>query len=298
MQGKTVVMTGATSGIGEVAACSLAQQGARIVLIARDRSRGEQTLKRLEGIAPGRNHVAHYANLSRLAEMKRVAEVIATNEPRIDVLVNNAGAIFLTRQVTGDALEMTFATNHIAYFVVTNLLLERLKATPGARIVSTSSDAHRRAKLDFKDLQCEKHYSGSGMYGRSKLMNILFTRELARRLEGSGVTANCFHPGFVATRFGDANGGLPAVALKLAKTFALTPEEGAQTLIYLASSPEVASVSGAYFHKCCQATPTPQAQNDADARRLWDVSVQLSGLDMEAHVAPGTATRAPVQAPV
>ncbi len=285
MQGKTVVITGATSGIGEVAARSLAQQGARIVLIARDRERGEQTLKRLESVAPGRNHVVHYANLSRLAEMKRVAEVIASSEPRIDVLINNAGALFTTRQVTGDALEMTFATNHIAYFVVTNLLLERLKATPGARIVSTSSDAHRRAKLDFNDLQCEKHYSGIGMYGRSKLMNILFTRELARRLAGTGVTANCFHPGFVATRFGDTNGGLPALGLKFAKTFALKPEEGAQTLIFLASSPDVASVTGAYFHKCKQVTPTAEAQNDADARRLWDISVQLSGLDMETHVA-------------
>jgi NAD(P)-dependent dehydrogenase (short-subunit alcohol dehydrogenase family) len=221
--------------------------------------------------------------------MKRVAEAIAASEPRIDVLINNAGALFTTRQVTGDALEMTFATNHIAYFVVTNLLLERLKATPGARIVSTSSDAHRRAKLDFNDLQWEKHYSGPGMYGRSKLMNILFTRELARRLAGTGVTANCFHPGFVATRFGDANGGLAAVGLKFAKLFALSPEEGAKTLIYLASSPDLAGVTGAYFYKCKQVTPTAEAQNDADARRLWDVSVQLSGLDMEAHVARAAA---------
>jgi NAD(P)-dependent dehydrogenase (short-subunit alcohol dehydrogenase family) len=278
MEGKTVVITGATSGIGEVAACRLAQQGARIVFIARDRGRGEETLKRLQAIAPTRNHLAHYANLSRLAEMKRVAEAIAGSEPRIDVLVNNAGAIFPTRQVTGDALEMTFATNHIAYFVVTNLLLERLKATPGARIVCTASDAHKRAKLNFDDLQSEKDFSGLGMYGRSKLMNILFTRELARRLAGTGVTANCFHPGFVATRFGDASGGLSSFAIKAAKKFALTPEEGAQTLIYLASSPEVAGVTGKYFYKCQEATPTAEAQNDADARRLWDVSAELSGL--------------------
>jgi NAD(P)-dependent dehydrogenase (short-subunit alcohol dehydrogenase family) len=290
MQGKTVVITGATSGIGAVAACSLAQQGARIVAVARERLRGEQTLKRLEALAPGRNHVVHYANLSRLAEMKRVAEVIAASEPRIDVLVNNAGAWFATRQVTGDALEMTFATNHIAYFVVTNLLLERLQATPGARIVSTSSNAHRRAQLDFNDLQSEKHYSGFGMYGRSKLMNILFTRELARRLGGSGVTANCFHPGFVATRFAESMGGLPGLFLKLAKTaIALTPEDGAKTLIYLASSEDVAAVTGAYFHNCKQATPTEEARNDADARRLWDVSVQLSGLDMGPHVAAKVA---------
>jgi NAD(P)-dependent dehydrogenase (short-subunit alcohol dehydrogenase family) len=277
MQGKTVVITGATSGIGEVAACSLAEQGARIVLIARDRSRGEQTLKRLEGIAPGARHAVHYANLSRLPEMKRVSEVIAANEPQIDVLINNAGALFGTRQVTGDALEMTFATNHIAYFVVTSLLLDRVKATPGARIVCTASDAHKRAKLDFNDLQMEKGYTGFGMYGRSKLMNILFTRELARRLEGSGVTANCLHPGCVATRFADGSGGMVAFVVKTAKKFALNPEEGARTLIYLASSPEVQGVSGKYFHKCQQELPTAEAQNDADARRLWDVSVQLSG---------------------
>ena len=278
MQGKTVVITGATSGIGEVAANELARQGARIVLIARDRARGEQTLKRLEEIAPGRNHLAHYANLSRLAEMKRVSEAIAGTEERIDVLINNAGAVFSTRQVTGDALEMTFATNHIAYFVVTQLLLERLKATPGARIVSTASHAHKRAKVDFNDLQSEKHFSGFGMYDRSKLMNILFTRELARRLEGTGVTANCLHPGFVATRFAQDGGGLISAMIRGAKTFALTPEEGAKTIVYLAAAPEVAAVSGKYFHLCKEVLPSEEAQKDADARRLWDVSLQLSGL--------------------
>jgi NAD(P)-dependent dehydrogenase (short-subunit alcohol dehydrogenase family) len=280
VQGKTVVITGATSGIGEVAACRLAEQGARIVLIVRDRGRGEQTLKRLELVAPGRDHVIHYANLRRLAEMKRVSEEIAGSEARVDVLINNAGAIFGTRQVTGDALELTFATNHMAYFVVTNLLLERLKATPGARIVSTSSDAHRRAKLDFGDLQFETGYSAGGMYGRTKLMNILFTRELSRRLAGTGVTANCLHPGFVATRFGDASGGLMSLALRVAKKFALTPEEGANTIVYLASSPEVEGVSGKYFHKCKQVLPTAEAQSDADAQRLWDISAELSGVGL------------------
>ena len=278
MQGKTVVITGATSGIGEVAVRQLAEQGARIVLVARDRTRGAQTLQRLESIAPGRNHAAHYANLSRLTEMKRVAEAIAASEPRIDVLINNAGALFATRQVTGDALELTFATNHIAYFVLTQLLLERLKATPGARIVCTASDAHRRAKLDFDDLTFEKGYGGMAMYGRSKLMNILFTRELARRLAGTGVTANCLHPGFVNTRFGEASGGLMSLAIRGAKKFALTPEEGAKTLVYLAASPEVAGLSGQYFHDCKPTAPTAEAQNDADARRLWDVSARLAGL--------------------
>ena len=278
VQGKTIVITGATSGIGEVAARELAQRGARLVLIARDRGRGEQTLKRLEEIAPGRNHVAHYANLSRLAEMRRVSETIAATEEHIDVLVNNAGAVFSTRQVTGDALEMTFATNHIAYFVVTHLLLERLKATPGARIICTASHAHKRAKLDFNDLQSQKHYSGFGMYDRSKLMNILFTRELARRLEGAGVTANCLHPGFVATRFADDSGGLISAVVRGAKTFALTPEDGAKTIVYLATAPEVAAVSGKYFYQCKEVLPSAEARKDPDARRLWDISLQLSGL--------------------
>ncbi len=281
MQGKTVVITGATSGIGEVAARRLAEQGARIVFIARDRGRAEQTLRHLEGIAPGRNHTVHYANLSRLAEMKRVSETIAASEPRIDVLVNNAGALFAARQVTGDALEMTFATNHMAYFVVTSVLLERLKVTRGARIVCTASDAHRRAHMDFNDLQMQKNYSGFGMYSRSKLMNILFTRELARRLEGTGVTANSLHPGFVGTRFADGNGGLTAFMLRIGKKFALTPEDGAKTIVYLASSPEVEGVSGKYFHKCRQELPTARAQNAADARRLWDLSMQLSGVGLE-----------------
>jgi NAD(P)-dependent dehydrogenase (short-subunit alcohol dehydrogenase family) len=278
MQGKTVLITGATSGIGEIAACELAQQGARIIFIARDRGRGERTLQRLKELAPGGNHIAHYANLSRITELKRIAEAITASEPRLDVLINNAGAMFAVRQVTGEALEMTFATNHISYFVLTNLLLPCLKATPGARIVSTSSDAHRRAKLDFDDLQMKEGYSGFSMYGRTKLMNILFTRELARRLAGSGVTANCLHPGFVNTRFANESGGLTSFVVRAAKYFALTPQEGAKTIIYLAASPEVAGVTGQYFYQCQPVTPTEEAQNDAHARRLWEISAQLTGV--------------------
>jgi len=278
MQGKMLLITGATSGIGEVAARELARQGARIVFIARDRARAERTLAELERAGPGAGHGFHLADLSRLAEMKRVAAAILEREPRIDVLINNAGALFPRREVTEDGLEMTFATNHLAYFVITNLLLGRLKATPGARIVSTASGAHERATLDFGDLQSAKGYSGFTVYSRSKLMNILFTRELARRLEGSGVTANCLHPGFVNTRFGESGGGLMSLGLRVAKKFALSPEEGAETLIYLASSPEVARTTGAYFYKRKPVAPSQAAQNDADARRLWEISAQLSGV--------------------
>ena len=208
MHGKVVVITGATSGIGWVAAEKLAQMGARLVLIARDRSRGEATLARLREAGPGAGHTVHYADLSTIAEMKRVAGVIAAAEPRIDVLINNAGALFSSRQVTPDGLEMTFATNHMSYFVVTLGLADRLRATPGARVVNTSSDAHKRAHLDFDDLQSAKGYRGFPVYGRSKLCNILFTRELAKRWDGTGVTANSLHPGFVSTRFGDRSGGM------------------------------------------------------------------------------------------
>jgi len=278
MQGKTVVVTGATSGIGEVAADRLAQKGARIVFIARDRERGQETLKHLRAIAGHDNHAVHYADLMKLSEQKRVAAEIAASEPQIDVLINNAGALFNSRQVTEDGLEKTFALNHMSYFTVTNVLLDKLKATPGARIVSTSSDAHKGAKLNFDDLQSEKSYSGFGVYGRSKLMNILFTRELARRLAGTGVTANCLHPGFVGTRFGDQSGGVLSFLVKIAKNFALTPEQGAQTIIYLGSSPEVEGKSGGYYVKSKLATPTKEAQNDADAKRLWDASAKIAGV--------------------
>jgi NAD(P)-dependent dehydrogenase (short-subunit alcohol dehydrogenase family) len=278
MPTKTIVITGGTSGIGEVAAVELARQGARIAVVARDAARAGITLSKLRQANPSASHTAHIADLSKIHEMRRVAKEIASAVPEIDVLVNNAGALFNTRQVTEDGLEKTFAVNHMAYFVLTNMLLPNLK--PGARIVSTASDAHRGAKLDFDDLQSAKKYSGFAVYGRSKLCNILFNRELARRIAGSGVTANCLHPGFVATRFGDQSGGIVAVAVKIAKPIgAISPEEGAKTIIYLASSAEVEGKSGGYYYKNKIATPTNEAQNDEDARRLWDASAKLAGMD-------------------
>jgi retinol dehydrogenase 12 len=278
MQGKVVVITGATSGIGQVAAEKLAGMGARIVQVARDPARGEAALARLRQIAPGIAHSIHYANLSSIAEMKRAASEIAAAERRIDVLINNAGALFNSRQLTEDGLEMTFATNHMAYFVLTNVLRERLGASTPARVVSTSSDAHKGARLDFDDLQSGKDYGGFKVYGRSKLCNILFTRELARRWNASGVTANCLHPGFVATRFGNQSGGMFASVVRVAKTFAISPEKGAETIVYLASSNEVDGVSGEYFYKCHRATPTREASDDTSARRLWDESAKLAGI--------------------
>jgi len=290
MQGKVVVITGATSGIGQVAAERLAGMGARILQVARDRQRGEAALKRLQTCAPGAAHAIYYADLSRLSEMKRVAAEIAGDELHIDVLINNAGALFGSRQVTEDGLERTFALNHLAYFVLTHGLRERLLASAPARIVNTASDAHESATLDFDDLQSVKayrsnfwqwlRYGGSGMkvYGRSKLCNVLFTRELAQRLRGSGVTTNCLHPGFVATRFGDQSGGLISFGVRAAKRFALTPEKGAETLVYLASSSEVTGLTGEYFHKCLPVAPSKEAQNENAAQRLWQETARIAGL--------------------
>jgi NAD(P)-dependent dehydrogenase (short-subunit alcohol dehydrogenase family) len=290
MKGKVVVITGATSGIGQVAAENLARMGARIVQVARDRGRGQEAVQRLRECAPALAHSVCFADLSRLSEMKRVASEIAQAEPRIDVLINNAGAMFGSRQLTADGLELTFALNHMAYFVLAHGLRERLVASAPARVVNVASDAHTAAALDFDDLQSAEafritfwewmRYGGPAykVYGRSKLCNILFTRELARRLAGTGVTANSLHPGFVATRFGDHTGGLISFGIRIAKRFALSPQQGAETMTYLASSPEVASVTGQYFHKCHPATPSQAAQDDASAQRLWAETARLAHL--------------------
>lgn len=281
MQGKVVVITGATSGIGLVTAERLAAMGARIVMVARDRDRAEAVLARLRAVeqySPATAHSVHYADLSILKEMKRVAAEIAATEPRIDVLINNAGAIFGSRRLTEDGLELTFALNHVAYFVVTHGLRERLIASAPARVVNTASDAHRGNRLNFDDLQSAGDYSAFKVYGRTKLCNILFTRELAGRLQGTGVTANSLHPGFVNTRFGDESGGSYAYGIRVAKAFALSPEKGAETLVYLASSPEVEKTTGQYFYKCRPTLPSREAQDDAAARRLRQQTARLAGI--------------------
>jgi NAD(P)-dependent dehydrogenase (short-subunit alcohol dehydrogenase family) len=276
VQKKVVVITGATSGIGAVAAEKLAAMGARIVAIARNPVRGETTLARLGKVAPGLDHQFHYADLSLIPEVRRVASEIAAAEPRIDVLINNAGALFGRHELTGDGLETTFATNHMSYFVLTHGLRERLLASAPARVINTSSEAHRRMKLDFNDLQLTHGYSGFRAYGRSKLCNILFTRELARQLAGTGVTANSLHPGFVNTRFGDDSKGFLSYFFRFAKNFAISPEKGAETIVFLASSKEVDGVTGEYFYQCRKKTPSPEARDDRAARLLWQRSEELS----------------------
>jgi len=278
VKGKTVVITGGTSGIGEVAAEALAQIGARIILVARSKSRAEATLARLRRSGPGAAHSVYFADLTRLAEMKHVAAEIAHREPPIDVLINNAGSIFPTRAVTVDGLERTFALNHMAYFVLTHRLRERLIASAPARIVNTASAAHQGQYLDFNDLQMENHYRARTAYGRSKLANILFTRELARGLAGTGITANCLHPGFVATGLGQRDSVIFGTVMRLSMLFAGNPEQGARMIIHLAASPDVASTTGSYFVDCHEAVPSRNARDDGAARRLWDETTQLARL--------------------
>jgi NAD(P)-dependent dehydrogenase (short-subunit alcohol dehydrogenase family) len=288
LDGKTVVITGATSGIGQVTAEALAAQGARIVQVARSRERGEAALARLREEAPGIEHQVVYADLLRLSEMKRIGAELATQLDRVDILLNNAGALFGSYQEV-EGLERTFALNHLSYFVLSWALRDRLRSTAPARVVNTASDAHLVGTVDFDDLQSSRLFAEAGwrarvrfggpafmVYGRSKLFNILFTRELARRL-APGVTANCVHPGFVATRFGSETGGLMSFALHAAKLVALKPEQGAETLIYLSTSPDVASTTGEYFHKKKVMTPSVDARNDDLARRLWKESERLTG---------------------
>ncbi|HTW65778.1 MAG TPA: SDR family oxidoreductase [Bryobacteraceae bacterium] len=279
MQGKTVVITGGTSGIGQVAAEKLAQMGARIVLTARSQNRGEATLARLRALAPNLKHTIHYGDLSRLTELRRVAKQIAAAEMRIDVLINNAGAMFSRREVTEDGVELTFATNHLSYFVMTHLLSERLITSAPSRVINTSSHAHYRATIDFENLQYERgDYKAFPSYSRSKLCNILFTRVLAKRLAGTGVTANSLHPGFVRTRFGDASGGVMARVIGLMKMFAISPQKGAETIIYLASSEEAAKANGLYFFECKPVEPSKLAQDDAAADRLWRETARIAGI--------------------
>ncbi len=277
MNGKTIVIAGATSGIGEAAALALAKQGARIVFTARDRAKAEATLAKLKRVNGNAAHNFHIADLTTIAAMRAAGAAIAAAEPKIDVLANNAGAFFSTRGETADGLELTFAVNHMAYFVLTNALLPNLKATPGARIVSTASMAHSAGgPLNFDDLQARNGYSPFAAYGRSKLCNIYFTQELARRLEGSGVIATCFHPGFVASGMATNNGALTNIAMGFAKLFAVSTEKGADTLVWLASANDAPKQGGGYYDRRKPGPLAPYATDAAAAARLWAISEELA----------------------
>lgn len=278
MQGKVCLITGATSGIGLVAARDLARQGASVVIVGRDPARCAATVTQIQVQTGSRQVQSLLADLSSQEQIRELARQFRERHSRLDVLVNNAGGIWMKRRLTVDGLEMTFAVNHLAYFMLTHLLLDTLKASAPSRIVNVSSDAHRGGSIDFDDLMGEHRYGGWRAYCKSKLANLLFTYELARQLDGTGITTNAAHPGWVATGFGRNNGWKGKILQLAARCFALGPEKGARTIIYLASSSEVAALSGHYFVRE-RAVPSSRASNDEDAaRRLWKVSLELTKL--------------------
>ena len=279
MDGKTCLVTGATAGIGFIAARELARAGARVLLAGRSPQTSTEAAGRIREEIPNADVAPLAADLASQAEVRRLARDVATATDRLDVLVNNAGGIWLDRADTGDGVETTLAVNHLAPFLLTNLLLASLRSAPSARVVNVASGAHRGVAMDFDDLEGRRRYNGWRAYQRSKLANILFTRELAGRLKGDSISVNCLHPGYVNTRiFRDAT-WKGAVMRAFARAFAITPEQGAATTVYLATSPDVADVTGEYFVKSRPAVPSRAARDDDAARRLWDVSAAMARLE-------------------
>ncbi len=275
LQDKTAVVTGASGGIGLETALGLARLGASVALVARDRARGEAALRAVREASAGGAPSLFLADLGSLAEVRRVAGALLAALPRVDVLVNNAGAMHTTRKESADGYELTFAVNHLAPFLLTSLLLPRLRASAPSRVVTVSSEAHRIGPLDLDDLQARRGYSGMKVYGRSKLANVLFANELARREGATGVTSNSLHPGVVATGFGRNDPGWFRLLVGLAKPFMKTPAQGARTTIRVASAPELERVTGRYFKDGREASPAPYARDEAVQRRLWELSERL-----------------------
>ncbi|HRI26456.1 MAG TPA: SDR family oxidoreductase [Chitinophagales bacterium] len=282
MKEKVVIITGANSGIGKAAAIELAKQGAHIVMVCRNKEKAEAA--KTDIIAQsGNQHIDLYiCDLASQKQIRQLAAELRKNYPQIHVLLNNAGLIMADKQVTQDGLEMTFATNHLSYFLLTNLLLDVITATPQARIVNVSSGAHQMVRsIDFDNLQAEKSYSMWQVYGLSKLGNIFFTYELARRLaqQGCDTTVNCLHPGVVSTNFAqkETDAWWVKLGFKLLKPLIRTPEQGAETSIYLASSPDVAGISGKYFDSKKAVKSSPLSYNPDIAAQFWEVSRQLTG---------------------
>lgn len=280
MDGKVCLVTGATSGLGKVTARVLAEMGATVVLVGRSRSKTERAVAEIKQ-RTGKTAVSYLlADFASFASIRQLAADFLAQHERLDVLINNAGAVFMSHQLSEDGFEKTFAVNHLGYFLLTNLLLDRLKSSGAARIVNVASEAHEPATLDFADLGTEKNYALMKAYGRSKLANVYFTYELARRLAETAVTTNALHPGFVATNIGANN--VPIIG-RLVKWFinrsAIDVETGAQTQIYLATSPEVAGVTGKYFEDSKMVRSSDVSYDEEVARRLWEVSAKMVGLN-------------------
>jgi NAD(P)-dependent dehydrogenase (short-subunit alcohol dehydrogenase family) len=276
MKGTVCVVTGATSGIGKAAATALARLGATVVLVGRDRGRTEAAAAEIAPVSASPPR-AEIADLASLEQVRGLAGRLDGLE-RIDVLINNAGLVLGERRITPDGFEHVFALNHLAPFLLTSLLLPKLTASAPARVVTVTSDAHSAARLDLSDPNLEHGWDSWRSYANSKLANILFTRELARRLDGTGVTANCAHPGVVRTGFGRESRPLLKLGITIARPFMLSPERGADTIVYLASSPDVAGQTGGYYVKRQRREPSAAARDDAAARELWELSEKLTGL--------------------
>jgi len=277
MAGKICVVTGGTAGIGLVTARELVRRGGDVTLVGRDARRGEAAVAAIRAAAGDGAVDFIAADLSEQEQIRGFVRTFCDRRPRLDLLVNNAGGLFGSRQTTADGIERTFALNHLGYFLTTLLLLPWLQAAGSARIVVVASEAHRSARLDFDDLQGEHRYNRWAAYRRSKLANLLFTYELARRLTGRGITANALHPGFVATDIGTRHRFVPKLLWRIGTLAAISPEEGARTSLHLACAPEVADVSGGYFIKCARVRSSAASCERQAAERLWDISLNLTG---------------------
>ncbi len=276
MNGKVCLVTGATDGIGKVSARVLAELGAKVIIVGRNPEKSAIVLAELRSISGNENIDLLMADLAVMQEVRDLAEQVISRYDRIDVLLNNAGGYFTKHEITSDGLEMTFALNHMSYFLLTNKLMELLKYSAPARIINVSSDAHYGVDMDFENLNGEQEYKALKAYQKSKLANVLFTYELLKKVPGN-ITVNCLHPGFVATNFGHNNGGFFGPVLKIAQRIsAIDPEEGAKTSIFLCSAPEVKGVSGKYFYKCQPKTSSRESRNMDTGKRLWQISSDIA----------------------
>ena len=276
MNGKVCLVTGATDGIGKVSARVLAELGAKVIIVGRNPEKSAFVLAELRSISGNKNIDLLMADLAVMQEVRDLAEQVISRYDRLDVLLNNAGGYFTKHEITSDGLEMTFALNHMSYFLLTNKLMELLKYSAPARIVNVSSDAHYGVNIEFENLNGEQEYKAWKAYQKSKLANVLFTYELLKKVPGN-ITVNCLHPGFVATNFGHNNGGFFGPVLKIAQRIsAIDPEEGAKTSIFLCSAPEVKGVSGKYFYKCQPKTSSRESRNMDTGKRLWQISSDIA----------------------
>ena len=280
LENKVCLITGATNGIGEEAAKELNKMGAEIVFVARSEGKGEQLKAKLIE-ATGKEPTMILANLSSQAEVKSAAEKFLSMEKPLNILLNNAGIMNRERSITEDGLEEVFSVNHLAYFTFTLMLIDKLKSTEGSRVVNVASGAHQFVKeMNFGDLQSEKVFKPMQVYGQSKLANILFTKSLANKLADHGVTVNCLHPGFVSTGIGSNNKGIWNILMSLARPFARKTDKGAETSVYLCSSPEVKDISGEYFVDCKIEKVSDAAKSSDQADKLWEISSELTGLGL------------------